>query len=50
MKYIKLLIKPTIWHLKPYKINQSISGNELTVIGFLCIDLIITWKGEHRDI
>lgn len=44
MKYCKIIIKPTVYHLKPYKFNEVISGNSLTIMGVLCFELIITWK------
>jgi len=46
MKYVKILIKPTIWHLKPYILNEFVCDNHLTHYGFLCFDLIITWKNQ----
>jgi hypothetical protein len=42
MKYCKILIYLNIWHLKPYKIEHTISENKLTEYGFLCFKLILT--------
>jgi hypothetical protein len=44
MKYCKILINLTIWHLKPYKLKQLLCGANLTEYGFLCFKLIITGK------
>lgn len=42
MKYIKILIYPSIWHIKPYKIKHVILGGVQTEYGFLCFKLVIT--------
>jgi len=42
MKYCKILINLSIWHLKPYKLKQVLSDNKLIEYGFLCFKLIIT--------
>ncbi len=43
MKYCKILINLTIWHLKPYRIEHFISKDYLVEYGFLCIKLLITY-------
>jgi hypothetical protein len=42
MKYYKILINITIWHLKPYKIkHMNISNSDVIEYGFLCFKFIM---------
>lgn len=44
IKYLKVVIDLTVWHLKPFKFNEKVSENNLTIFGFMCFKLIVTWK------
>lgn len=42
MKYYKILINITIWHLRPYKINhENVNGSKIIEYGFLCFKFVI---------
>jgi hypothetical protein len=44
MKYCKLLINLTLWHLKPYEVRHFIQNTHITEYGFLCFKLILEKK------
>jgi len=41
MKYYKIIIHPSIWHLRPYKIRQTIQDKKYIEYGFLCFRFVI---------
>ena len=44
MRYIKILINISLWHLKPYHLKGNIDSSLITEFGWLCFKLIITWN------
>jgi hypothetical protein len=41
MKYYKILIDLTLWHLKPYKFSHEVGKKKYIEYGFLCFKLVI---------
>jgi hypothetical protein len=41
MKYYKVMVDLTIWHLRPFKNNHTVQNKNYIEYGFLCFRLVI---------
>lgn len=48
IEYCKILIKLDCWHLIPYKVNHTLQEKDYLMSGFLCFELVITYKKKMK--
>lgn len=41
MKYYKVLVNLTLWHLRPYKYKWKVAEKEYIEYGFLCFKYVV---------